>query len=170
MILMGIINKDYYLQLIRNKKTFQPLNPLRSYEQIVAKSNPSQFWSLKYCRPPKHWLKNSSPQKYFAAKIFRFSELGKTEISCFDSRNYSKNNRYYQKIAYFFFWKKILPRITLFVSCRSFWSRRSTSRISHNRSDRRFRWHFSLDCSHGQHNVFIRLYIFYFTSNVLKCP
>ena len=28
MILMGIINKDYYLQLIRNKKTFQPLNPL----------------------------------------------------------------------------------------------------------------------------------------------
>ena len=47
MILMGIINKDYYLQLIRNKKTFQPLNPLRSYQQIVAKSIRTRFLSLK---------------------------------------------------------------------------------------------------------------------------
>ena len=57
MILMSIINKDYYLQLIRNKKTFQLLNRLRS-NRLVPSLHPVDLNVQSLAKNLRVFIKN----------------------------------------------------------------------------------------------------------------
>ena len=88
MILMGIINKDYYLQLIRNKKKLFNHSILLDLTNRLLPSLSVLDFKFKIPRTANELVKKVRFEKYFAGiwlkfSIFSDSTLGKNQKQLF---------------------------------------------------------------------------------------